>query len=451
VAVVAYSDFVSRTATGLGAKIKTKTLLKPTTLSEGFDSSRLLDPIKTHGGLSDDAGAFEEASFEAVLQLAKTFEKPSPESNAASAWFDDGPRVIIHIADHGSRSNVDFGAIKRELKSLDVIYLPVAVLTDDKGQSGRSNARKAFLKQATSVLRGVDPSVTESDITAVDFTSSATTTVRAVEAQLRLSMASVEAVVGGVRTARTGQEDSAAKAAREALDAASSKIDITPALRRKLGITESDSGAYVSALSAYAPFKTSASEGRRDIDWTYTVALEPKQAEFLQVNFNRLCSNFGAADYTRRFGALIVKMAEVFAGEKIADIAEVKGILRELESLPNLKGSFLGQPVHVLEERATSADPAVKESLKQDVCWISYHLDLMNSGHYAQPSHLEWRGSGYSTKEGFSVTKRQYEFKPVVGAPVVYLPAFFFVVPSEARKLTTATPGDCLFCEIPSD
>ncbi|MGR3467446.1 MAG: hypothetical protein ACU0CI_06155, partial [Shimia sp.] len=101
----------------------------------------------------------------------------------------------------------------------------------------------------------------------------------------------------------------------------------------------------------------------------------------------------------------------------------------------------------VLLARADSRDPGVVEDLRRDVCWIAYHLGNMDANLYARPAQLQWTGRSYTLKPGEEVTRRRYLYKPIVGADTIYVPSFFFVLPTVVEAAEEEGAGDCFFCD----
>lgn len=76
---------------------------------------------------------------------------------------------------------------------------------------------------------------------------------------------------------------------------------------------------------------------------------------------NELCTPSGRPDLRARFRALIVRLAEIFSGQKITKNEEMGAILSELATLPGVRGSFLEGHVpclsrfqHALSRRASN-------------------------------------------------------------------------------------------------
>lgn len=431
----AYSDFAVAGKIGPNDRIVTEEVAGPTSLGPGFDTTQLLERVGAHAGLDDAIGLREEAALEAVAQLSANFE-------SEPGWFPDGPRVIIHIADHGSRDQVRPDVILALLGDRRVHYFPVVVVTDDEKDASRTSARNAFLRQAVAMLRPIVDRPTEADVVRIDLQDFQRKTPVVVREQLDFVMDQVVRVIERTRGAVTG---GLTTASTEAQDRASSRIRLDDALIRQYGLEPKDvqSQVIVQANTGFAPLHLGGLQLRRPIDWTYTLTLERAQANLLRAAFERMCSIAGNPRQSQEFRNVIVELARAFSGDAIETNAEVLTVLDELRNLPGAEGSFLAQPVQTLIQRAESVnDDAMVAELRLDVCWISYHLTNMNAGTYARPDQLAWSGREFSMRPGEQVVSRQYIYKPVIGAEAVYLPSFFFVRPSQVAT----EKGPCLFC-----
>lgn len=434
-AVYAYSDFETSDRTGLSDPIDTRVLMPPTRIDADRDLSGILSRISSHEGLDDAAGLREEAALEAVAQLSFEFGR-------GRAWFDDGPRVIIHMADHGSRSDDLVEDVLDQLDTNRTFYLPVAVVTKDETQSS-TKARQAFERQALAMLTPLVDMPTAADVRRVDLLDFERTTAVAVKKQLNLVLDEVVQVLQADRTRLTGGERD--ESSRQAEDRVSSRIRLDEALREQFNLPDDSEQTIVQASSAFAPLQIKSNGIVSDINWTYSIALEPSQARFLARNFNSMCTKVGSPEQSVQFKQLIVKVAEIFSGDQITSDSQVRAILTELSDLPGASRSFMSQPPQVLLDKADSTDLEIIQELRRDVCWISYHLGNMEAGIYARPDQLSWSGLEFRPAPGEEVIARQYRYKPLIGAETVYLPSFFFVLPSIVDILPPSG-DDCIFC-----
>ncbi|MBB95908.1 MAG: hypothetical protein CML68_15105 [Rhodobacteraceae bacterium] len=436
--VVAYSDFLSPARTGLGDPIRTEELMTPTRIGPGFDVSGPLAGITAHPGLDDPVGLREESALEAVAQLARGFD-------TGRGWFEDGPRIILHIADHGSRPGVEPRVILSQLADLNTYYVPIAILTDDQGDPAATMARERFMTQATDMLGPlVQGTAGPSDVARIDFKDGQSRTPEVVRDQLDLVLAEVVQAVTSLRGQILGDELSQSSA--RAQDLASSRVILDERLLADRGLDPEAGEPIVQAATGFAPLSMMANGLSTPVDWTYTVSLEPGQARFLRQNFEAMCGLVGAPEQRRAFRQLIVQLAEAFSGDTAQSNEDVRAILSDLRTLPGADASFLAQPPDVLLSRADSTDPAIVEELRRDVCWISYHLGNMDARIYARPDQLQWTGREFALKPGEEVIRRLYRFKPVVGAETVYLPSFFFVLPSIVADQPKADEDCEFFC-----
>ena len=434
--VVAYSDFVNASRTGLDDEIRTQELMPPTRIGPGFDVSGPLAGITAHPGLDDPVGLREESALEAVAQLAQGFE-------SGSAWFEDGPRIILHIADHGSRAGVAPSAVLERLAGLSTYYVPVAILTDDRGDPAATMARERFMTQATDMMAPlVQGTAGPSDVARIDFQEAESRTPEVVRDQLDLVLAEVVQAVTSLRGQILGDE--LAQSSARAQDLATSRVILDERLLADRGLDPEAGDPIVQAATGFAPLETRDNGLSRPVDWTYTVSLEPGQARFLRQNFEAMCGLVGSPEQRNAFRQLVVQLAEAFSGDRAQSNEDVRAILSDLRALPGADRSFLAQSPDVLLSRADSTDPAIIEELRRDVCWISYHLGNMDARIYARPDQLQWTGREFALKPGEEVIRRLYRYKPVVGAETVYLPSFFFVLPS----MVAAQPGAAEDCEF---
>ena len=434
IAVYAYSDFENANATGLGDPISTAVLMPPTRIDADRDLSSLLRRISAHQGLDDASGLREEAALEAVAQLSSEF-------GSGRAWFETGPRVIIHMADHGSRSGVDVSEILATLEENRTFYLPLAIVTEDETASSLQ-ARNAFFVQATQMLVPIVDQPTVADVSRIDLLDFKERTAAAVVDQLSLV---VDAVVEVVQTARGAITET--DASRVVEDRVSSRIQIGDSIGQQFGVDGGAPPTVVQASTAYAPLMIDRDGLVSDIDWTYTIALDPQQARFLAENFTSMCGMAGSPEQSQAFKSLIVAVAEAFSGDSVESDGQIRAILSDMKDLPGSDQSFLSQPPHVLLDRADSTDPTVIEALRKDVCWISYHMSNMRAGLYARPEQLRWSTREWRLALREEVSAREYQYKPVIGAETIYLPTFFFVLPSIVEAQEDDPGADpCIFC-----
>ena len=434
IAVYAYSDFMTAAATGLKDPIRTAELMAPSNIGLGFDVTSSLARISAHKGLDDAVGERSEAGLEAVAQLSSGFADKK-------GWFVDGPRIIIHIADHGSRLRVKVAEIEALLKKNKTFYFPLAVVTADENAASVA-ARQAFTGQATELLRSRVADAAAADVAKIDLLNYRETTPEAVRGQLDIVMSEVVRAVNKERANITNDTELADSLRVQ--DLAASRIRLAEALLDTIDRSQAQAQMVVKASTAFAPFSTVSQGVQTPIDWTYTVALEPDQARFLRLNFEAMCKAIGSPEQGEAFRTLIVKVAEAFSGDVLNQEAQIRAILSDMRNLPGADKSFLSQTPDILVQRADSTDRTVVEDLRRDVCWISYHLNNMETNVYAKPNQLQWTGSEFQLKPGEQVIGRQYRYKPVIGAETVYVPSFFFVLPSVVIA-QEAEEGVCKF------
>ena len=429
-AVYAYSDFMNANAVKLNDRLSLAELMPPSRVGPGFDLTAALNRISAHRGLDDEVGKKEEAAFEAVAQLSASFEK-------SGAWFEDGPRIIIHIADHGSRPDLNLTTVAAQLKMNKTFYFPLPVVTKDDGQASAS-ARQTFMRQAVQMFKPLFPEVTPDTITKIDLLNYKDTTPEAVRGQIDLVMSEVMRAVNSIRGGVIGND--LVESSQSVQDLAASRIRLDDALVEGIGFDPKQ--VVVQASTAYAPFQVRSGGIDQAVPWTYTIALEPVQARYLRQNFGAMCEQVGRPEQKKAFRALIVKVAETFSGDIVTEENQLRSIMSDMGQLPGARKSFLSQTPTILLQRADSTDPALIDDLRKDVCWISYNLGNMDAKVYARPDQIVWNGESYTLKPGEEVIKREYLFKPIVGAETIYVPSFFFVLPSVVE---TEKVKDCGF------
>jgi len=450
IGVIGYADFVDGSSTGLYDAVVSEELMPPSRIERGFDPERALDRVSTHQGLTDSAGGsgpcgpYSEAAFEAVAQVSRSFD-------TNPIWFENGPRIILHMADHGSRKSTDFEAVDQALNESNVYYIPIAVATDDRGDARRTCAREDFEAQAQRLFtQNVDDDDVTSAIPRIDF-ARATQTAEMVRSSLDLALNEVIEAVGSIRDGVLGEGLSAnasdRRDARRAQDLAASRIKIDKRILEDRGLDPDQIEVIVQASTGYAPAWFWDNNRQVSVPWTYTVALERSQADELTQKFGAMCRIMGRPEQSSRFRELILDLAESFSGDSITTEEEIQEVLSDLSNIPGASRSLLAQPPQVLLQRADSTDPAVVDALRRDVCWVSYHLNNMQSQAYARPNQISWTGREYVLKTGEEISRRNYVYRPVVGAEAVYLPSFFFVLP-EFVDAQEAEPA-CQFFSCP--
>ena len=162
----------------------------------------------------------------------------------------------------------------------------------------------------------------------------------------------------------------------------------------------------------------------------------------LREKLTAMCRAVGRPDQGARFRDIVVELARAFSGDQIKTNEEVRAILSDISDVPGAKRSLLAQSPQVLLQRANSSDPGVVDQLRKDVCWMAYHLENVGAGLYAQSGKLVWGGTSFTLAAGQEVTQRTYAYTPIVGAPIVYLPSEFFVLPENQND---EQPTTCEF------
>ncbi len=434
-AVYAYSDFLDPTKTGLDDPIETVELVAPIRVGRGFELSQVVGQVARHTGLDDPIGRFDEAALETVFQLSKGFDE--------APWFENGPRVVIHIADHGSRPAVDVADIQGRLERAQVFYLPIVVSTDDLGSDGRGAARQRFESQALALYAPLlAEAASRDDLPRIDFQAGPGITAETVKNQLDLVLLEVRQVLVGVREQVVGRTLN--EAAARAIQGASARIVLDEALRQRYGLDEQVARAIAVADTGFTPLLIRQRGLEEPVNWVYTVALEESQVLFLEESFDTLCNLVGRPGQSGNFRRALVSLAETFSGDRIHSDREMRVILGDLNPLPSVQGGFLAQPIPILLQRSDSTDPQVVRDLRQDICWTSYHLKNAVSELYVAPEDLVWTGGFFQLKEGASASKRVYRYQPIVGPELVYLPAWFFKLPSTLPE--SAEPSCEFFC-----
>lgn len=436
IAIYGYSDFVDAKRTGLNDKISNAIIMPPTRVGAGRDLTKVIERISSHKGLDDTVGLREEAALESVALVSREFGR-------GKAWFDNGPRVIIHMADHGSRSDDIVDDVLAKLNANLSLYLPIAVITKDVTPSSKT-AREAFMRQAVRMLSPLVDEPTEEDVARIDLQNFREKTPAAVSSQMSFVLDEIISTVNDVRGGVVGER--LADSSRRTQDRAASRINLQKALKEQFDLNQVPEETIVQASTAFAPLFSRKDGVSTEIDWTYTVALEVEQARSLKQGFETMCRLVGSPEQDRAFRTLIVNIAEVFSGDKAIEDKQVRGILSDMRSLPGADQSFLSQKPQILLQRSKSTDVAIIDELRRDVCWISYHLGNMGAGLYARPDQVVWSGREFRLAPGEEVIKREYLYKPVIGAEIYYLPSFFFVLPSIVER-EEEEDTECIFCK----
>ena len=424
VAVFSYSDFRDADSTGLDDPIVIERIMAPSRIGQ-FDLTARLNGIESHAGLDDEVGLFSEAAFESVAQLARTF-------SSDDIWHQEAVNVIIHIADHGSRPDISMPRIANRLRDLGVQYVPLIVQTDDGGQAARTTARRDLINQALDLFGRYIVNPTEADLATVVLRPGESAGSRAVRDQLNLVLGELLEATGRVRQSFAGSTN--LTESQLVRDLASSRIRLDEAFLESAGLTDFDGSSFVRASTAFAPLSGRVGGLVAEIDWTYSVALEPRQTAFLRQSFQELCNRVGDVEQRSALRALIIDLAETFSGDEIETEAQFGGVMADLANMPGAEGSFLAQSSGQLLQLIDSTDPGVIDSLRQDVCWTSYHLSNVANNVYVRPEQLMWEGRAFVPQPGESVVARNYRDRPIIGPELDYLPNFFFVRPSRVAE-----------------
>ena len=275
----------------------------------------------------------------------------------------------------------------------------------------------------------------------IDFRDIGSVASNTVRAQIDVAMEAVLSVMNELRAKVTGRE-----ASDQLQDRAASRIRISDRILENRGLDPNNIPVFVEASNGFAPDWIWRDGLSKLIDWTYTVALEPSQASRMKDQFQAMCGSVGRPDQGKKFRSLVVRLAEIFSGDSVISNRDVTAILSDLANIPGASRSLLSQSPQVLISRADSTDQKVIDELRQDVCWVSYHLTNMGADLYARPDQLIWTGNEFSLKSGEKATRRTYLHKPIVGSDTVYLPSFFFMLSKYATNADPA-PNNCFVCE----
>ena len=431
-AVHAYSDFRTSNATELDDPIVIQRLMAPSRIGQ-FDLSEQLAAISAHAGLDDEVGLFAEAAFESVLQLGETFQSDP-------IWYDGSPSMVIHIADHGSRNEVDMNVVAARLADLGVFYVPLAITTDDRGEPARAFARQVLESQALRMMDAYIDEPTAQDVFRADFRNGGPATAALLRDLLGMALSEAVQAVSQARASILGE--ALATDSQLVRDLASSRIDptriqIDRAILEQSGLADLSENVIVQASTAYAPFSMSQGGRALPVAWTYSVALEAAETDLLRQNFELLCRLVGAPEQRPRMRTLIVELAEAFSGDVITSEGDLMAVLSDLADMPGAEDSFLAQPPEQLLQRIASSDPGVVEALRRDICWTSYHLANVANNLYVRPDQLLWNGRSFATRPGEEAVARNYLDRPIVGPEIYYLPSFFFTLPTQIETGTS--------------
>lgn len=434
VSVHAYSDFASPGAIGLDAPITLERLMPPSRIGQ-FDLTDQLAGITAHQGLDDEVGLFFEAGFEAITQLSATFQ-------TNQVWHEGSPSMVIHIADHGSRPDLAMDTVADRLLQAGVFYVPLVVQTDDLGTPSREAARQVLAEQAVTLMERYVDTPTLADLPSVDARGADNAVSVALQDRLYLALTETLEGISLARQSVLG-EDLTLSATDLVRDLASSRIDpsrfqIGEEIFSASGLEDLGASVIVQASTAFAPLARAEGSFATPVGWTYTVALEVQETDFLRQNFELMCRLVGAPEQQPRMRALIVDLAEAFSGDTITEESQLLAVMGDLANMPGAENSFLAVPPRVLLDRINSTDPAVIERLRQDVCWISYHLGNTANQLYVRPEQLLWDGSAFNLAPGEEAIGRTYRDRPIVGPELDYLPSFFFVLPTEIEEGDTS-------------
>lgn len=434
IGVIAYSDFASTAQISQNGKIVTAELLPPTAIDRSFQKEEL-DPIARHPGLADSAGGFAEAGFELIGQLVSSFAN-------SSGWLEDGPRVIIHIADHGSRPDANIDRINGLLAANNILYYPIVVETDDQGNPSRAEARATLERQAVRLFQSSRPDISAKTLPRIDFRTAEQVTSVEVQKSLLVAIAEVQQALSETRRDLVG--DTLADTAAQAISSASAEIKFDERLRRQYGLDQIGERSIAVADTGYAPLQLKTANGTEAIAWTYTVAFDDAQVHLFQQKFRDLCALIGRPEKGQQFLRTVVDLASAFSGENVANQEDMRAVLGELSVLPGTAGSFLAEKPALLIAKARSKDTAVVSELKQDLCWTSFFLDLVVSGYYLKRNDVVWNGASFGVKSDSQLRKRNYRYQSIVGSAVYYLPSWFFAKPPTREQ----NPQECgFFCK----
>ena len=444
VGVFAYSDFTTESR----ETIRGTFLMPPVQLDAGTDVTQFLARIRTHAGLTDPVGSFYEASLETVARVADLFGRPDQN------WFPDGPRFVLHIADHGSRPDAELGSLVAQLADRNIYYLPIRAVTDPQGQPARTRAAQAFSEQAVLALRPALGAAAAQVARQFEVDLEAPAPARQVQTAMTTAIVGIQAALDRRESAVTGLEGYGAQGLGDggggdanltAAVRAAANLRLDERLLRQFGIAAQEATDAAIVERGFAPLTRQQGGVEAPVGWTYTVALEEPQLAFLQVKFSRLCDIVGRPQAAPEFSRLVLELARAFSGDDPDTPEEFRAILSDLRGLPGVEGSFLSRPLSDLRQLALSTDPARVERFRRDVCWVSYHFDQAVAGRFVRPDQLAWnRDAQIWQLQSGDAMARDLDFA-FLGAETYYLPSWMFVPPQEA----SVQQGECDFATDP--
>ncbi|MEM7439429.1 MAG: hypothetical protein AAF393_07510 [Pseudomonadota bacterium] len=365
--VIMYGDFLSRQGKGVGDQMQIRSAIDLTEIFSGDEFDGLPDE-KLY--IKDAAGGRREAAFAALYQSVE-----------GADWRDGSLRFVIHLADHGDRGPAP-DAVVTALQDKNIFYVPIAV----RGEYIAGD-NKAFVDQTQDLLSrhtfegaslGLPTAVTFEGGQAQSNNAAKLSIVRALRAATEVQ----DVVNSEVAAGLVGREGSSVSASNRYPPG---YAQLTNTVKELYGIDDADVDTSIELRTLAAPGYIAVPQSGISQDWTFQVAITPRDLSRLINNFDLLCKAMQDSNAQNDLSIALRDVIEVLTGDVLTGDGTNERFYRyfdERENIPLVARTILGEGILELGSDMRSLAQAARERVeiyRLEACRTSKLLRLMDS------------------------------------------------------------------------
>ncbi len=364
-AAVMYGDFARRSDTRLTAPMQIKTAVDLTEIYAGDE----FEPLLSEPLFIDDAmGDKPEAAFAALYQAIDSAD-----------WREDGVRIVVHIADHGDRTDAPEALVER-MKAGNILYIPIAVRGEFLGDVNRSFAeqtqRLLDRTQFDGVPMGID--------TLVTYDAGGAQTRDEARVRIRGSLRGATELQDVISTQiasilLSGTESTVAESNRYPPGYA----QLVAAARKIYGIDLEDvkTSAEARTLAAKGYIALPA-EGDTD-DWDFFAAVSQREVKQLSEQFDVLCKSMHDTEAEADLSRALRKVIEILTGDVLSNDNQLYfAYFDNRDDIPLVNRTILGDGILDLGGDLDSFSTQTRarvETYRRESCRTRKLLNLVDS------------------------------------------------------------------------
>lgn len=379
---VIYGDFTNPGNQGLDDAMQLRWSVELTDLFGGDEFDVLPDESLF---IEDSSKDKPEAAFAALYQAIATAD-----------WRKDegGLRFVIHVADHGDRQPADEALIQR-MKDAHVFYIPIAV----RGEYIEP-FNKAFFDQTTDLAERLKVGPAQFSIPPVKayedgVAQSRDAAARSILKALRGATELQDIVTKEVTDELLGRDtQSTAESNRYPPGFAR----LAQAARQLYGIDSQSLTGTIEQRTLAAPGFISVPADGVTPDWTFQVALKPKDLEYLIRDFDVLCKTLSDSNAQSDLSEALRSVIEVLTGDVLsADNERFYNYFDRRDEIPLVTRTILGDGILDLGRDMRSFAAGQRDRVdryRRETCRTSRLLRMMQASEtVARPYEAATDGS----------------------------------------------------------